>query len=313
MSSWWQNLYYLLMFFSQQTLFMSCSMWGYCYNVSTLRYTMQREGCLESVFQWSVALQWICSFFHIWLLLFSTVKKKDWERKRDLQSAFGRKKTSYDHLLFSLSPYLSVCLYLSFFSFFLSFFSSFFLFFSFSFLSFLFLSFFSFFLSSFLSFFFFFFFLLSFLLLFSFLSFLLLSFFFFSFFLLFFLSFLLLSFSFSSFFSFFLLLLSFFLVLAFWFFLSFSVQVGESLSLCVRLHQWFTISQACAALEADGDPAEVRRTSVAMLVPWRREEVALPRGQMGVVPMFLSLVSLHTSLSLCRLCMLHWNDKPPWR
>ncbi len=93
-------------------------------DVSTLRHTMQREFCLDKllcVFQWSVALQWICSLFHIWPLLFSRLKKKRiyiyWERKRDLQSAFGRKKTSYDCLLFSFSPYLSVCLSLSIFLF----------------------------------------------------------------------------------------------------------------------------------------------------------------------------------------------------
>ncbi len=89
---------------------------------------MQRECCLDKllcVFQWSVALQWICSLFHIWPLLFSRLKKK----RIYIYIGNGREICSLPlaerrpHMIASFSLSLPICLFVCLspsFSFFLS-------------------------------------------------------------------------------------------------------------------------------------------------------------------------------------------------
>lgn len=97
-------------------------------------------------------------------------------------------------------------------------------------------------------------------------------------------------------------------------FLSFSPSLSqwESFSLCVRLHQCSPLARLCASTRGRWWPCWGHETSVAMLVTMTGERKwHCLRDRWGGSHV-LSLVS-PSSLSLCRLCMLHWNDKHPGR
>lgn len=91
-----------------------------------------------------------------------------------------------------------------------------------------------------------------------------------------------------------------------------SLSQWESFSLCVRLHQCSPLARLCASTRGRWWPCWGHETSVAMLVTMTGERKwQCLRDRWGGSHV-LSLVS-PTSLSFCRLSMLHWNDKQPGR